>query len=226
MDKSNCSGQGPIEDPYKIDKVSRGSLPHTRHIFCEQIPFFLVLSRKIYFTEVNHLANFTFLDLYKSSKEVSHYYLQRGFCITKVHIYGEFGPLKILIESLPGVALVNITASNEHFPDIKRQIRVVKERWRATRHGLPLKCMMKLLTNHIGLQMVKKLNSFPMKGRISDSLAPNTIMSGDTLDFKKHLRLQLGRYCQLHEYKIPRNSQSTRTKEVICLGSSGNIQGR
>jgi hypothetical protein len=52
---------------------------------------------------------------------------------------------------------------------------------------------------HIVLNAVKMLNFFPMKGGISDTLSPKTIMSGETLNYKKHLSLQVGQYCQVHE---------------------------
>jgi hypothetical protein len=35
-------------------------------------------------------------------KKIYQHYLQHGFCITMVHADGEFAPLKVLIESLPG----------------------------------------------------------------------------------------------------------------------------
>jgi hypothetical protein len=50
-------------------------------------------------------------------------------------------------------------------------------------------------------------------------------MSGETLDCKKHLSLQLGQYCQVHEEDNPCNSQITRNKGAISLGPSGNLQG-
>jgi hypothetical protein len=52
------------------------------------------------------------------------------------------------------------------------------------------------------------------------------IMSGETLYYKKHLSLQLGQYCQVHEEDNPHNSQISRTKEAISLGPIGNMQGR
>jgi hypothetical protein len=51
-------------------------------------------------------------------------------------------------------------------------------------------------------------------------------MSGETLDYKKHLSLQIGQYCQVHEEDTPHNSQNPRTKGAISLGPSGNLQGR
>jgi hypothetical protein len=82
------------------------------------------------------------------------------------------------------------------------------------------------MTIHIVLNVVKLLIFFPSKGGVSDTLSPKTVMSGETLDYKKHLSLQLGQYCQMHEEDNPRNSQIARTKGAIYLGPSGNLQGR
>jgi hypothetical protein len=81
------------------------------------------------------------------------------------------------------------------------------------------------MTIHIVLNVVKLLIFFPTKGRVSDTLSPKTIMSGEKLDYKKHLSLQLGQYCQVHEEDNPRNSQIARTKRDISLGPSCNLQG-
>ena len=75
------------------------------------------------------------------------------------------------------------------------------------------------------LTVVVLMNYFPAKGGISDTLSPNVIMSGTQLDFKKHLSLPFGAYCQVHEEDLPRNSQKARTKGAINLGPSGNQQG-
>ena len=133
----------------------------------KKVPFFLAFSRKIYFTSVNHLENRTVPEIFKALKGVYQHYLYCGFCITTVHADGDFGPLKSLIESLPGSPLVNMAAANEHVPDIERQIRVVKERCRATRHGLPFQGILKLLITYIVLNTVKMLNLFSKKGGIS-----------------------------------------------------------
>jgi hypothetical protein len=121
--------------------------------------------------------------------------------------------------------MVNLESANEHVPEIERRIRVVKERCQATRHSLPFERIPKLMTIHIVLNVVKLLTFFSTKGGVSDTLSPNTIMSGDTLDLKKHISLQIGQYCQVHEEDTPRNDQVARTKGVISLGPSRNLQG-
>jgi len=214
-----------IKIPLELLKLHKEVFLTGDIFFVNKIPFLLTLSRRIYFTAVNHLANRTVPEIFKAFKEIYQYYLQRGFRITVVHMDGEFAPLKILIESLPGGPMVNLASANEHVPEIERRIRVVKERTRATRHSLPFERIPKLLTIYIVLYVVRLLNFFPTKGGISETLSPKTIISGETLDYKKHLSLQIGQYCQVHEEGTPRNSQIPRTKGAISLGPTGNLQG-
>ena len=101
----------------------------------------------------------------------------------------------------------------------------MKERVRSIRHSLPFNKVLKLLMIYIVLSAAKMLNFFPTKDIISTTVSPNTIMTGETLDYKHHLSLQIGTYCQVHEEDLPRNSQVPRTKAAICLGPSNNIQG-
>jgi hypothetical protein len=115
-------------------------------------------------------------------------------------------------------------SANKHIPEIERRIRVVKERCRTTRHSLPFHTIPKLTTIHIVLNVVKLLNFFQRRGEFL-TLSPKTIMSGETLDYKKYLSLQLGQYCQVHEKDNPPNSQIDRTKGAISLGPSGNLKG-
>jgi hypothetical protein len=66
---------------------------------------------------------------------------------------------------------------------------------------------------------------FPIKGGISDTLSPKTIMSGETLHYRKYLSFQVGQYCQVHKEDTLCISQSPRLKGAISLGTSGNLQG-
>ncbi len=214
-----------VKIPTELLKLHKEVFMTADIFFVNKIPFFLTLSRKMCFTAVNHLANRTVPTIFKALKEIYQYYLQRGFRITVLHADGEFAPLKTLIDSMPCGPIVNLASANEHVPEIERRIRVVKERCRASRHDLPFQRIPKLLTIHIVLNSVRMLNFFPTRGGISDSISPKTIMSGEVLDYNKHLRLQIGQYCQVHEEESPRNGQVARTKGAISLGPSGNLQG-
>ena len=126
---------------------------------------------------------------------------------------------------MPGGPRMNLTSANEHVPEIERKIRVVKERVRDVRHSLPFNKIPKILLINLVLSTVKMLTYFPTKAGISTSLSPRAIMLGESLDYKKHLSLQFGQYCQVHEEDPPCNSQAPRTRGAICMGPSGNQQG-
>ena len=69
------------------------------------------------------------------------------------------------------------------------------------------------------------LNYLPVKGGVSSILSSNTIMPSETLHYKRHLGVNIGKYCQVHEHEDPRNSQVPRTKGAIFIGPSVNEQG-
>jgi hypothetical protein len=62
---------------------------------------------------------------------------------------------------------------------------------------------------HIVLNAVNMLNFFPTKGGISDTLSPKTIMSGETLDYKRHLSLQVGQYVRSKTTNLRRKGETT-----------------
>ena len=63
---------------------------------------------------------------------------------------------------------------------------------------------------------------FPHCDGISDQ-SPRYIITGHTLNFQRHTRLELGAYVQMHEEHD--NSMGPRTLGAICLGPTGNQQG-
>jgi hypothetical protein len=223
--KTNPVARDYVKVTMELLKLRKEVFLTTNIFFMDNIPFFLTLSGKICFTAVNHLADRTAPKIFKAFKDMYQYYLQQGFHVSTVHVYGESVPLKPLIESMSGGPLVNLVSANDHVPKIERRIRVVREQFLSTRHSLQFQRISKLLTIHIVLNVVKLLNLCPTKGRVSETISPKTILSGETLDYKKHLSLQVGQYFQVHEEDNPRNSQIARTKGSISLGPSGNLQG-
>ncbi len=109
---------------------------------------------------------------------------------------GEFIPLKYILSSA-GIIL-NTTAANEHVPKIERQIRVIKERVRATRHTLPFKVIPLTMLIELIYSSTLWINAFPPKGGVSSTLSPRNIMTGIQFDYRKHYRLQFGSYVQAH----------------------------
>jgi hypothetical protein len=109
-----------VKVPVELLKLHKEVYITANLFFMNKIPFFLMLSHKICFMAINHLADRTVPQIFMLFKEIYQYYLQRDFCITTVHADGEFAPLKVLIESLPGGPMLNLASSNEHVTEIER----------------------------------------------------------------------------------------------------------
>jgi hypothetical protein len=77
-----------VKVPMEIMKLHKEVLLTTDILFVNNIHFFLSLSHKICFSEVNHLADRTVPQIFKDFKEMYQYYLQRGFHIKTVHADG------------------------------------------------------------------------------------------------------------------------------------------
>lgn len=83
------------------------------------------------------------------------------------------------------------------------------------------------MTNRLTIEMVVAsnfwLNSFPPDSGISDVLSPRAIVTGSTIDFNRHCKLEFGSYVQTHEEHD--NSMATRTVGALALRPTGNAQG-
>jgi hypothetical protein len=86
-----------VKVPRGLLKLHKEFFLTTDIFFVKKIPFFLTLSRKIFFTAVNHLTDRTVPQIFKAFKKMHQYYLKCGFHITTVRADVEFAPLKTLI---------------------------------------------------------------------------------------------------------------------------------
>ena len=109
---------------------------------------------------------------------------------------------------------MNICAANEHIPAIEKS-RMFKERHRCIRHGLPFKCIPKLMVIELNAYIAHYLNAFPSKGGVSQTMSPAEIVTGLSIDCNKHCRLEFGQYVQVHEESTPRNSMQARALELL-----------
>ncbi len=124
-------------EPIKTDIVSIPKKIHELHkevtltiniFFVNKTPFFLTLSRVLFFITVTHLPDRSLDQIFKALKGIFYYYLQQGFRVTFITGDGEFASLEQFTNLLMGVPWLNLTSANEHEPLIERRISVVKER--------------------------------------------------------------------------------------------------
>ena len=136
-----------------------------------------------------------------------------------------FDSQRLSMVSPAGSTTMNLTNANEHVPEIDHCIRVVRERARCARHSLPFNRITILLLVHILCFSKNILSYFPIKGGVSTVYIPKTIISVNTLYFKRHLSLKIVQYFQVHKEYKPRNIQADRTKSAIYFVPSGNTKG-
>ena len=67
------------------------------------------------------------------------------------------------------------------------------------------------------------IHMFPPSDGLSTTISPRGIMIGIKVDYKKHCKLQIGTYVQVH--KDHDNLMQTRTTGAIALRPKGNAQG-
>jgi hypothetical protein len=95
--------------------------------------------------------------------------------------------------------ILNTMVTSEHVPEIERQIRLVKERARAIWSTLPFKRISNRMIVELINFVVLWLNAFPPLSGVSKTYSTRTIMTGTTLDYKKHCKLPFGVYVETHE---------------------------
>ena len=62
-----------------------------------------------------------------------------------------------------------------------------------------------------------------MVNGVAGGMSPQTIMTGQIIDYKKHCKFQFGQYVQTHEEHD--NSMNPQTIGAITLHPTGNAQG-
>jgi hypothetical protein len=189
--------------------------------YVQKIAFFTTILRKIKFRTIAMLTDRSKSSILKQLNLVIKLYHSRGFSIEDIHSDHEFECIRNDI--LP--TQLNVVATDTQVGEIECSIRTIKERVRATIHGLPFRCYPRLMIRELVFAATKWLNQFPIEGGISDIMSPFTIMTGHpAIDYNK-LQLEFGAYVQVFEDNNPTNTMKSRNTGAIALSHTGNAQG-
>jgi len=190
-------------------------------MFVNGIAFLITFSRKVRLLTVEHVVTRTAESLTQSINKIINIYSRGGFTINAVLMDMEFE------KNADKVALaeINTTAAREHVGEIERQIRLVKERTRATTSVLPFKSLHRQLTIHLVYFSVFWLNAIPNKKGISEHYSPREIVTHKEVDHNLHCRVEFGAYVEAHDDPVITNDMVSRTRPSIALGPAGNRQG-
>jgi hypothetical protein len=209
-----------VKVPQEIVDINKEITITADVIIVDGLRFMITSSRGVKFTTSEYIPTQSKANLTNSLKKLFEIYTHGGFTIQTALMDREF---ECLQDDLRGVTL-NTTVASEHVQAIERQIHVVKERARAIWSTLPFNRVSNRIIVELINFVVLWLNAPPSSG-ISQTYSPRTIMTGITLDYKKHCRLLFGAYVETHGDNKPSNTLKERTRAAICLGPTANFQG-
>jgi hypothetical protein len=190
-------------------------------MFVNKIPFFVSISRNLKFGTAEMIANRQRKTVFKAVEHVCNLYRNRGFSVKFMLMDNEFECIRGDLANL-GVTL-NTTAQDEHVGEIERYIRTIKERTRCVYNSVPFRKMPMRMITEMVYASVFWLNCFPSASGVSTNVSPRTIVTGQSIDYAKHCRLEFGSYVQTHEQHD--NSMAPRTTGAVALRPTGNAQG-
>ena len=121
---------------------------------------------------------------------------------------------------------VNVTAKEEHVPEVERQNHVIKERARAIIQTLPYRNMPRKMRIGLIYYVVFWLNSVAKEGQdFSDFSARDLIFGERKIDYNIMCKIPFGTYVQVHDDPSIMKTMDSRTTGAISLGLTSNIQG-
>ena len=195
--------------------------------------FLMTTSRNIRFLTATLLLDRRKKTLIQALKQVVNVYKGKGHDVQEINFTEQNNPVHTLLgdnefeavrEDLEAIGVtVNISAKEEHVPEIERQHRVVKERARSIVQTLPYQVMPRKMRIALIHNVVFWLNNIPKSGQ---DYSPRDLVFGKKiLNYKTVCRIPFGAYAQVHNDQSITNTMVSRTTGAISLGATGNIQG-
>jgi len=167
--------------------------------------FLTTVSRDFRFITATALGDRKKKTIWEALKQVMNLYRSKGHTIKEIEISERENEHTILVnefetlrEDIEGEGTrVNITAKEEHVPEIERQNHVIKERARSIVQMLPYDTMPRMMKIAFIQYVIYWLNLIPKNGQI---YSPRELICGEQkLEFKIICRLPFGAYAQVHK---------------------------
>ncbi|KAL7564336.1 hypothetical protein ACA910_007188 [Epithemia clementina (nom. ined.)] len=188
-------------------------------MFINGLPFLTTISRQIMYRTACRLQQQSMDHYWSALKDVFRVYNAAGFRITKIHADNEFRALREDLKNLENIE-IKLANAQEHVPEAERNIRVMKERVRATFHRLPFTKITKIMTQVLVMECAKQLNFFPPKDSVSTQYSPRMIIHHEPLDYERHCATPFGTYVQALDDSMIKNDLRPRTIDCIYLRPS------
>ena len=186
------------------------------------IPLLHTISRSFKFRTVEETTNRNQSTMVRGIKRAVQLYRARGLIVNNIHADNEFECCRAEIRPIQ----LDIAGVGMHVGEVERYIRTIKERVRCTTHHLPFKRYPKIMTTGCVTYNIKRLNNLPADDGVSDTMSPNTLITGAPgIEYKELTKLQFGDYVQVHQENTITNTNEPRSVGAIAIYPSGNAQG-
>ena len=126
-------------------------------MFVNGVPFLVSVARGLNLVTAKFTPSRTAKKLALGITRMIDLYARREFQVGTVLMDNKFEKLRNLIP----VLAINPTAAMEHVPEVKRKIRLIKERGRGILNTLPFKKMPRLMLIELVYHVVLWLNAIP-----------------------------------------------------------------
>ena len=210
--------------PEEILREHRTLTLYADLFFISGMPYFTTISEGIMFTTVEALQNRKYDTIIDALLAVITFYKVKGFNVKFVFSDNELKPMKEAIHE-EGNADLNLSAPNEHVPEVERNIKTIKERVRCSINDMPYEKLPKNFKRELVTTCCSMLNALPRSAGVSQVYSPREIVTGKRLDFKKHCKIAPGDYCLVHEERLTTNTMQPRASRAVAIGISSNMQG-
>jgi len=119
----------------------------------------------------------------------------RGFSVRSIEADPEFHVMDRLVPNLP----FDYVVQDKHIPTIERYIWTVKNDMRSRYITLPFTQLPKIMVIHLASNAVFWLNVLPHVNGLSSHISPQYILTGQSINFNCHMRMEYREYVQMHE---------------------------
>ena len=126
------------------------------------------------------------------------FYKVKGFIVKYVFSDKELKPMKEAIQD-EGNADLNLSAPNEHVPEVERNIKKIKERVRCLINDMPYDKLPKNFKRELVTTCTSMINALPRSTGASQMYSPRENVTGKCLDFVKHCKIAPGDYFLVHD---------------------------
>ena len=193
-------------------------------IYVNKIGFLTTIGCPMYYRKTSHVKDGKKNTVFNALDHILRTWNSGGFHVTKIYCDNGF---KAIMETVKDELKTDINYSNpqDHEPRIERNNRTIKNQTRVGLHGATFKRIPKIMITELVMGSTEKFNMFPAKAGVSDHYSPETIVSGETLNYKKHCSFEFGECVQAHNYTEPRNDMRERTLDAIHLRPTYSDQG-